>query len=301
MNHRNSIILRANQDSSQAISFKRFENEGKVMIYNIDKNRNCNLTCECQVSENNVDIIDCVFFPCAYGNIIAFGMADHSIIFKKENFNGESLQYETIEMENDDTDSSNSSQLPQFGSNLRISLHPPELNLGFISTDGIIHIFFIDYGNKIKLIPIRRYRNNEIFLWFNFNDNSSIWCATQNKIHKYALNSFDSKIEKILPTKLQLKNDESELKFIDASISPVKFENDERVAVLMSDGNVHIFLGNPGSQHPVSKIESEIENPLSVEWSPLGTRIAICSEVSSPKCYIESTYNVWNEIETSTK
>ncbi|OHS99944.1 hypothetical protein TRFO_33508 [Tritrichomonas foetus] len=302
----NPIFLRVNQDSSHAISFQRYGNKGMVNLYAIDTNRNCNLTDEIKVSQNeDDDVLDAAFFPSAYGNVIAFGLANGSIIFKKEHFDGESVQYQTIDVFFDENNSSTNSELPKFDSNLRISIFPPELNIGYIS-NGVIHIFFIDFGNIIKLIPIRRYRSNDPFIWFNFCDgynhlmNSkesgtsvlSIWCATLDELKKFYISSLDD--EKKYHKKVLNK------KIVDASISPVKINNDERIAVLMDDGNVDIYTGTM-QETPVATINSHVKSPVSVEWSPFGSRIAVCSGASSPRCFIESTNNVWTEIESPTE
>lgn len=297
-------VLKASQDAKRAIKYVRGSNEGRFVIYDIENPDDIrpikeNNSSEIEVGPNGKprDLVECAFFPSAFGVVIALGYSDGNLKFITEKSGNE---YDNIDFHvggpDNEAESNFELKVPPFEKNLRISHFPPELNIGFIS-NGIICIFYVDFQTSlIKLIPIRRYDAPNT-VWFDFTNNYSIWrCAINGEklnLAKFNLNEFEPKPYLDIGTeKKYILND-----FVDAAISPVQFNGTEKIAILNRDGHVNIISNNfINNQHDNNIIKTEVKNPLSIEWSPFGARIAIFSN-DNPKILIEKSSDSWISID----
>lgn len=286
-----ATILRASQDAKRLIQIDELSDGSKYSIYNENFE-------ELFSKKSTQKIIDCDFFPHEFGYVIALGYDikndnERSIGFVQEKTNaGGKIAYEDLKL-----DTNIDSDIPPFESQLRVSRFPPELNIGYISRDQNICIFFVDCKfPSIQLIPLRRYYAETKFLWFNFTDNNSIWCVkgspegneNQIIIGKYKLNSFEMMHTKAIAFKG---------KFVDASISAIKIEDKQRIAILTNDGFFYTGL-LPIEENKI--IENcnvkQIMNPTAISWSPFGVRLGITT-LDRPYFFVESSYNKWSPIE----
>lgn len=295
----NNYTLRASQDSKRAIKYENNKNGGFFTIYNIENTKKIHEIYKSKKQDDG-NLIDCAFFPSAFGFIIALGYDDGKLEFIREKPDN---SYTNIDCQIGGPDNEIKSnfelEIPKFHKNLRVSLSPPELNIGYIS-NGIICIFYVDFQTSlIKLIPIRRYDAPNT-LWFNFTNSYSIWrCIFVDKklkLENYDLNMFEPKAEYLIEPKGVTYTKED---FVDASISPVQFDGTERIAVLTKNGDINFFYSTKNSNNntdSIYRVPFNIKDPVSVEWSPLGTRIAVFSSSQEPTLIIETSCNTWNSV-----
>ncbi|KAK8900477.1 hypothetical protein M9Y10_002804 [Tritrichomonas musculus] len=295
-------VLKASQDAKRAIKYNRRDNKGNFTVFDIENSDDIKQIFSTEDNPQitiNSEIIDCSFLPSEFGFVIAFGYEDGTVKFIKEN---PDKSYTPISSKIGGSENDNGPsfelQAPKFVKNLRISYFPPELNIGYISED-MICIFFVDFQiSSITLIPIRRYSAPNT-IWFNFTNKYSIWrCTTRYSERKgkqeltfenYNLNSFvPANTISDLPSFLDIA---SEKDFIDASISPVQFKGEDKIAVLKSDGENNILACIIFNSKNIIQIKTEagIKDPVSIEWSPFGTRIAVFSADQTPTIFIESS------------
>ena len=276
-------ILRANQASTRVISFEKGRNNGEFQVTSLDEG---NYKESVHVGSGNIQIIDCVFFPSVFGEAVALGMSDGTLQFMRRD--DDTLNYEEIPIDENGTHQIfTSGDDLIFSRNLRISTFPPELYISYISKSGRIQLFQAEMTNTIKLVLINDYsppNNLSEFIWFDFADSTSFWASTKKQILKYAINGQNTFSQSSFTYNAD---------FVDASISPVKFGGCDRIAVLLSNNNINIYsLDNKEKYHT---IVPKIKNPLSVQWSPFGSRLAVCSE-KEHEIYIESSYNNWSDV-----
>lgn len=191
------------------------------------------------------DCIDIAFLPTVYGNAFLAASKDGKLTLWREE--GEE-NYVPTEITGFNT----------FSKCLRISKFPPQLLIGCICK-GTICIFELLLDEKIKLLPIRRYRADDQFEWFDFASNQELWGATKSELFSYNIDYNDYQDRFALTSA-------SECEFVDAVISPV---DPKRIAILFKNGIVVVH----GAREDI--IETHLDNATDIQFSPLGCTIAV--------------------------
>lgn len=137
---------------------------------------------------------------------------------------------------------------------------------------------------SLELIQIYSPPAGSTFYSLFFNCNSEICTNTESEFIKFNINSNSI----IKSTKIEPFGNRN-YEFACASMSPV---DPDCIAVVSTKGRVDIY---EDCEH--SSFESEVEDPTTVLWSPLGTSLSICTD-SFSTVFEQVSPSVWKRIET---
>lgn len=225
--------------------------DGKVVIYS---NNEQGLT---DIKTFDIDSKGAQFLPSSLGLAFISGDSKGNLtIYHKEDLKFEEYKIESFH---------------EFTSNICVSNYPPQPRVACISRNSIV-VFDLLFNEKIELLLHRKYSNSSKYLSFGFGPGNTMWAITENSL----LCKFDLSMNK--PEFLKIEGQP-----VYVSPSPV---SKDTCAVLLKDGKVWVFVGKT-----VTEISHQVKDAKIVEWSPLGTSIAIYGDTMQE--WKQTSPSVW--------